>query len=237
MSLEDDLKARALALISQQMANWVVEIQNHIRQHQANLVATLDELQESVARYDEKINETDVQMAMSEVVASQPPLELPMPAAPAGPGLDRVRKSLADMDKGTSLSEVLTTLVNEVSGYVERAAIFIVKGTSAIGWYAKGLEQPDVVRSLNVPLSADTVFRIVQNSRHALRGHVSHSPGTAQALARLGGNPQGVLAVPLILRDKLAAILYCDTQQEEMPESEAMAIEILVLFAGKTIAL
>jgi len=31
------------------------------------------------------------------------------------------------------------------------------------------------------------------------------------------GNPQGVLAVPLILRDKLAAILYCDTKQEELP--------------------
>jgi hypothetical protein len=236
MSLEDDLKARALALISQQMANWVVEIQNHIRQHQANLVATLDELQESVARYDEKINESDVAVAMSDVVASQPPAAAPEPP-PAGPGPDRIRKSLAELDKGTSLSEVLTALVNEVAGYVERAAIFIVKGTSAIGWYARGVEQPDVVRSLNIPLSADTVFRIVQNSRHALRGHVSHSPGTAQALARLGGSPQGVLAVPLILRDKLAAILYCDTQQEEVPQAEATAVEILMLFAGKTIDL
>ena len=179
MSLEDDLKARTLALISQQMANWVVEIQNNIRQHQANLVATLDELQENVARYDEKINETDIELAMVEVVTSQPPTP---PAAPAGPGLGRVRRSLGEIERGTSLSEVLTTLVNESSQYLERAAIFIVKGSSAIGWYARGLEQPDVVRSLNVPLNADTVFRIVQNSRHALRGHVSHSPGTAQAL-------------------------------------------------------
>lgn len=234
MSLEDDLKARTLALISQQMANWVVEIQNQIRQHQTNLVATLDELQENVARYDEKINETDVELAMVEVVTSQPPTA---PVAPVGPSLGRVRRSLAEIEKGSSLSEVLTALVNEVSQYVERAAIFIVKGTSAIGWYARGLSQPDVVRSLNVPLNADTVFRIVQNSRHALRGHVSHSPGTAQALARIAGNAQGVLAVPLILRDKLAAILYCDTHLEEVPEGEAMAVEILVLFAGKTIDL
>jgi hypothetical protein len=44
-----------------------------------------------------------------------------------------------------------------------------------------------------------------------------------------------VLAVPLILRDKLAAILYCDTTQEEVPGPVADLIEVLVLFAGKTI--
>jgi hypothetical protein len=68
-----------------------------------------------------------------------------------------------------------------------------------------------------------------------MRGALEHSPGTQQALARLGGNPQAVLAVPLILRDKLAAILYCDTTQEEVPGAVADLIEILVLFAGKTI--
>jgi len=240
MSLEEDLKARTLALISQQMANWVVEIQNHIRQHQTNLVAALDELQETVARYDEKIDEAEVEMAMIEVVSSQPPSEpmlLSEPVVPAGPGFDRVRKSLAEIEKGTSLSEILTTLVHEVAHFTERAAMFIVKGTGAIGWYGRGFDQNEIVKQLSIPLSADTVFRIVQNSRHALRGHVSHSPGTAQALARLGGAPQGILAVPLILRDKLAAVLYCDTQQEELPEDDALAIEILTLFAGKSIDL
>jgi len=240
MSLEEDLKARTLALISQQMANWVVEIQNNIRQHQANLVATLDELQETVARYDEKIDEAEVETAMAEVVASQPPAEslvLPEPVVPTGPGLDRIRKSLADIEKGASLSEVLTALVHEVASYTERAAMFIVKGTNAIGWYGRGFDQNEIVKQLTIPLNADTVFRIVQNSRHALRGHVSHSPGTAHALARLGGNPQGILAVPLILRDKLAAVMYCDSQQEELPQEEALAIEILTLFAGKNIDL
>ena len=72
MSLEDDLKAKTLALISQQMANWVVEIQRQIAEHQGNLVRALDELSESVARYDEKINEDEIASAMAEVVAAQP---------------------------------------------------------------------------------------------------------------------------------------------------------------------
>jgi hypothetical protein len=231
MSLEDELKAKALALVSQQMANWVVEIQKQIGQHQANLVASLDELQETVARYDEKIDEAQIEAEILQVLA-----QAPAPAA-AGPGADRLKASILAIEKGASLSEVLTYLVNEVSQYVDRAVMFIVKGTNVIGWAARGVQPPDAARAISVPLSADTVFRIVQNAKHALRGHISHSPGTAQVLARIGGNPQGVLAVPLILRDKLAAILYCDSTQEEVPQQAGDIIEILVLFASRTIDL
>ena len=234
MTLQDDLKAKALSLISQQMANWVVDIQRQIGEHQGNLVRALDDLQESVARYDEKINEGDIEMAMAEVVANMPP---PEPAAAVGPGFDQLKASVAALERGTSLSEVLTHLVNEVSQYIDRAAMFIVKGPSAIGWYARGLDAADVIKQVNVPLNADTVLRNVNNSRHAMRGALEHSPGTQQALARLGGNAQAVLAVPLILRDKLAAILYCDTAMEEVPPPVADLVEVLVLFAGKTIDL
>jgi hypothetical protein len=234
MSLEEDLKARTLALISQQMANWVVEIQRQIGDRQASLVRSLDELQETVAAYDEKINESEVQVAIAEVLASQPP---PPPPVVAGPGYDRLKASLAEVDKGSSLSEALTYLVNEVGQYVDRVAMFIVKGPSAIGWYGRGIQPPDVVKQVSVSLNADTVFRNVHSSRHALRGNVVHTPGTAQALARLGGQPQGILAVPLMLRDKLAAILYCDTVKQEVPAADADLIEVLVLFAGKSIDL
>jgi hypothetical protein len=230
MSLEDALKARTLELISQQMANWVVEIQKNIGRHQENLVRTLDELQENVARYDEKLDEGAIARAIVQVIKENPP-----PAMPKGPGFDRLKSSLSAIEKGTSLSEVLTYLVNEVSAYVDRAAMFIVKGPSAIGWYGKGLPTPDALKQVNVPLGADTMFRSVQNTRTAVRGRLQDSPGTMQALSRLGGSAKGVLTVPLILREKLAAILYCDTAKDEVPPAEADLIEILVVFAGKII--
>ena len=73
MALEDDLKARISALISQQMANWVVEIQRAIQGHQASLVRALDELGETVARYDEKVDEQSIAAAVAEVLSQQPP--------------------------------------------------------------------------------------------------------------------------------------------------------------------
>src|SRR3989304_10245523 len=73
MGLEDELKARTSALISQQMASWVVEIQRAIQGHQAALVNALDELGETVARYDEKVDEGAIAQAIAEVLARQPP--------------------------------------------------------------------------------------------------------------------------------------------------------------------
>jgi hypothetical protein len=232
MSLQDDLKAKTLNLISQQMANWVVDIQRQIGEHQGNLVRALDELQENVARYDEKINEAEIEMAVAETLAAAPP----EPGA-GGPGLDRLRAALAEIERGSNLSEVLTFLVNEVSQNVDRAAMFIVKGTSAIGWYARGVNPPEAVKHVNVPLGADTFFHKVQQTRAAVRGVPADSPGTVQAMTRMGGMLNSVLVVPLILRDKLAAVLYCDSSQPEIPAADADLVEVLVLFASKTIDL
>ncbi len=228
MGLEDDLKARTSALISQQMANWVVEIQRAIQGHQAALVNALDDLGETVARYDEKIDEASIAQAMAEVVAQQPP-------AAGAPDYSGLKAAIVAIEKGTNLSEVLTHLMGEVTRHVERAAMFIVKNNAAVGWHARGFDHAEAVKAVTIPLTADTVFRLAHGSRSATRGHISHSPATAQALARLGGAPQGLLAVPLILRDKVAAILYCDTTQDEMPAGTADLVEIMVGYAGKVI--
>ncbi len=228
MGLEDDLKARTSALISQQMANWVVEIQRAIQGHQASLVSALDELGEQVARYDEKVDESAIASAISEVIAQQPP-------AVAAADYSGLKASISAMEKGTNLSEVLTQLIGEVARHGERVAMFIVKNNAAVGWNARGFEHSDAVKGISIPLTADTVFRLAHGTRSATRGHASHSPATAQALARLGGGAQGLLAVPLILRDKVAAILYCDTTQDEFAASTADVVEILVSFAAKVI--
>ncbi len=228
MSLEDDLKARTSALISQQMAGWVVEIQRAIQGHQAALVRALDDLGETVARYDEKVDERAIGAAMRDVLSRQPPPR-------GGADYSGLRASLAAIEKGTNLSEVLTHLVVEVTKTIDRAAMFIVKSNAAVGWYARGFDHPESVKTLSVPLTADTVFRLVYSSRHATRGHITHSPSTAQALARLGGDPHGILAVPLILREKVAAVLFCCSSEDDIAQSTADVVEILVAFAGKVI--
>ena len=232
MALEDDLKSRTSALVSQQMANWVVEIQRAIQGHQASLVRALDELGEDVARYDEKIDDAQIGSAIAEVLQKSGG-----GGDGGGGGADyaTLKASIAAIEQGSNLSEVLTHLVNEVTRYIERAAMFIVKAQNAVGWFGAGVDSPEVLKTISIPMTADTLFKVVAGSRRAERGHISQSPGTAQALARLGGSAGGFLVIPLILRDKVSAVLYCDTTAPEVPPAAADAVEILVAFAGKVI--
>jgi len=68
-----------------------------IQGHQATLVRALDELGESVARYDEKVDERAIAAAMAEVVARQP-------QAPAA-DYSTLKSAIAAVEKGTNLSE------------------------------------------------------------------------------------------------------------------------------------
>lgn len=83
MSLREDLKLKVLTLINQQMNNWVVEIQRNIGKQQEDFVRALDQLQETVARFDERIDESAIDADIAEVLALQPP---PNPSAAAGLG-------------------------------------------------------------------------------------------------------------------------------------------------------
>jgi hypothetical protein len=235
MALEDELKARTLALVSQQMANWVVEIQKRIVEHQANLVGALDELQENVARYDEKIDEGSIGSAIDEVIAANPvaaPVAAPM-AVEAGPGIAVLLSAMAEVDTGANLTEVLTSLVNESAKQVDRVAMFIIKGTNAVGWYAKGFDVNDAVKQIQIPLAGETIFKTVQTDRAPVLFDPNGAGQTAQALQRMGVLGSSAIAAPMVLRDKLAAVLYCDTTGP-MSDPQAAFIDSLVRFASKT---
>jgi hypothetical protein len=234
MALEDELKARTLALVSQQMANWVVEIQKRIVDHQAKLVGALDELQESVARYDEKIDEASISRAIGEVMAAAPPAAAGAPGAgETGPGIAVLLSAMAEVDTGANLTEVLTSLVNESAKRVDRVAMFIIKGTNAVGWYAKGFEANEAIKQIQIPLASETVFKTVQTDRAPLLFDPASAGQTASALQRMGALGASAIATPMVLRDKLAAVLYCDTTGP-MSDAQAAFIDSLVRFAAKT---
>jgi hypothetical protein len=232
MPLEDELKARTLALVSQQMANWVVEIQKRIVEHQASLVGALDELQENVARYDEKIDEASIESAIDQVIAANP---APAAAAAggAGPGIAVLLSAMAEVDTGANLTEVLTSLVNESAKQVDRVAMFIIKGTNAVGWYAKGFDVNEAVKQIQIPLANDTVFRTIQSDRAPVLFDPAATGQTAPTLQKMGSLGSSAIAAPMVLRDKLAAVLYCDTTGP-MSDPQAAFIDSLVRFASKT---
>ena len=226
MGLEDDLKAKTLALISQQMANWVVEIQRSIQEHQANLVRNLDEMQETVARYDEKINEADVAAAMNEVVAQNPPAptgpELREPQGVARGGGEGVESlGSADLPGQRGLA------VRRSRGHVHR------QGTERHRLVRARHRPAEVIKQVSVPLNTDTVFRLAVNSRHAERGSSATRRAPRRCSPGWAAIPRGSWPCPSSCATRWRPSSTATTTQDEVPGADADLIEILVSLRGQ----
>jgi hypothetical protein len=202
-------------------------------QEQVN--SQLDALQERMAKYEEYIDETKVVSFASEVSKSSAPA--------TSDSLTLVRQSLNRIDEGGSLTDVLTTLVKESAQLVPRVALFVLKGGSCIGWFGQGFDQSpgfsnEAIRRISVPSNADTVFRAVISSREGFVGESTGHRDNVQLLSRLGNVlPSTIFAIPLILRDRIAAVLYADSGDAQEGLGETDGVEVLVQYACKQLDL
>src|SRR5262245_426863 len=78
-----------------------------------------------------------------------------------GSDLALLKESVVEMGQQPSQAEVLNTLVARASSFAPRIVLFVVKGTSALGWAARGFDDSvgdSALRGLSMSLQNDTVL-------------------------------------------------------------------------------
>lgn len=230
---QDQLRAKSLALFHALVSNWSNDLRKEVTGLQDELLQKLDALQERMSKYEENIDEERILAFANEAAA------LVGGGGGGGDSLDAVRRSLTKLNDGTSLTEVLTLLLDELAQFAPRVALFILKGGSCIGWNGKGFDQSpgfsnDAIKRISVPTSANTVFSDVINSRMSFVGESNKHPDNIQLLSRIGNVlPSNIFATPLILRDRIAAVVYADSGDGADQLHQAAAMEILTAYASK----
>ena len=230
---QDQLRAKSLALFHALVSNWANDLRKEVTGLQDELLRKLDALQERMSKYEENIDEDRILAFANEAVS------LVGSGGGGGDTLKNVRRSLAKLNEGTSLTDVLTLLLDELSQFAPRVAIFILKGGSCIGWNGKGFDQSpgfndEGIKRISVPTSANTVFSDVINSRKSFVGASNKHPDNIQLLSRIGNVlPSSIFATPLILRDRIAAVVYADSADGSDQLQDSEALEILTAYASK----
>ena len=229
----DQLRAKSLALFHALVSNWSNDLRKEVTGLQDELLQKLDRIQERMSSYEERIDEERIFTFANEA------MNLVRGASGSGDTLKKVRASLAKIDHGTSLTEVLTILLEELSHFAPRVALFILKGGSCIGWNGRGFDSGpgfnnEAIKKISVPTNADTLFSAVINSRSAFVGESNRHRDNVQLLSRIGNVlPSTVFAAPLILRDKVTAVIYADSGDGPDRLKDADALDILTVYAAK----
>ncbi|MGA9640168.1 MAG: hypothetical protein WBQ72_02135 [Terriglobales bacterium] len=163
----------------------------------------------------------DIARRVSEEVAAQP-------GKSVGPkGAAELAHAISEIQTGSSQKEILRALLDSTSRYATRVALFVVKGNQATGWQARGFRGHDAVKD----------FVLDSNAPAVVRALADQSPVTVVAnefdahFIEAFGAPANLQLFPLILKDKVAALVYADDRSDGTL-LDAGSIEVLVLATG-----
>ena len=159
-----------------------------------------------------------------------------LPAAPAQTGAgssipdgtahgSNLVQAVASIHTGTTQKEILRALLDAGSAYGSRIALFVVKAGSATGWQGRGLGDDDAVKDFPLDMTSGPAAHAYQN-RIVAPANIAEMD---RRFVKQFGGPENeqIMVLPLVLKDKVAALLYADGGTEGVLDGPSL--EVLVM--------
>jgi len=136
-------------------------------------------------------------------------------------------RAVSEIQIGTSQKEILRALLDCCSRYAARIALFVVKGTHASGWQGRGFSSADALKDFALDAHAPAVVRAITERV------VVNAPAAdldSRFLQDFGAPASGeARLLPLLLKDKVAALVYADGGTDSQGLLDGGSLELLVL--------
>ena len=167
-----------------------------------------------------------------EQARSEPLLMEPELVAETTTGTPVPMRALAEFAQEVEASAdqvaILGRLVDGAARQASRVVLFLVRGDSFAGWFARGLPSGINPRKMTIPQSTESLLGRAHRTCRSLAEGAEHHEANAEMTELLGGEPvEAMLAAPLWVRDRVAAILYADSAGDPDPWSPD-AIRVMV---------
>src|SRR5579871_1473233 len=165
-----------------------------------------------------------VERVLAELPSSAGDFSADAPAL-AGSVPSNLVQAVSRIHAGSTQKEILRALLDASTANATRVALFVVKAGTAAGWQGRGFGEEDSIKDFSLDMSAGPVGHAFQN-RVATPGNIAEMDG--RFVERFGGpENEQILVLPLVLKDKVAALLYADGGTEGL--LEASSLELLVM--------
>ncbi|MGD1078638.1 MAG: GAF domain-containing protein [Candidatus Sulfotelmatobacter sp.] len=196
-------------------------------------MADSKELQQIVERAVAQVLDSQLPKLQAELVAR---VTAELPAISAGPARSTetgggspsqgsLVQAVASIHAGTTQKEILRALLDAGSLYGARVALFVVKAGAANGWQGRGFGAEDAVKDFPLDMTAGPAAH-AYHTRTATPANIAEMD--RRFLEQFGGpaNEQ-IMVLPLVLKDKVAALLYADGGSDGVLDGPSL--EVLVL--------
>ena len=212
-AIDDDLRGKLqqeLARLRETLEAELNTVQDRMR---GQVTSAVDQYINSWYHSDISPFQQQLEILISDIVSN-----LPVPPKKANTDLNSLCRLIEKMETAGTQSEVLNMLLKHISDWVTRAVLFVVKGENATGWAAFGLGadfDANKIRQVSIGLAQNHVLREAVQTGAAAFGHTEQYSDNSQLYLQLGGDfPKTALAFPIIVRGKIAGILYADLNED-----------------------
>ena len=150
------------------------------------------------------------------------------PSAQREPSSEVLRAVVSSIHEAHSQADILKGLLEGAAKFAARSALFVVRGTTLAGWQARGLADENI-RGTSIDGSRGLASR-------AIRDRLRQSGSIAEfddAFAQQQGAPydNSCTIFPLVVKEKVAAVLYVDSGSKASTTPDYAAVEVLTRFA------
>jgi hypothetical protein len=151
-----------------------------------------------------------------------------------------IRRATEEIEKQSSQSDILRSLLICSSQFAERVALFVIKNDQAIGWRAcraSDTANLEMIGGVSLPLSSETIVTRAAQAKSAKSEEIRSNPHDQLLIDQLRGEPHFASAMPLIVRGKVVAVLYADSASADANAINSDALEILARVASMAVGL
>jgi hypothetical protein len=143
---------------------------------------------------------------------------------------DLLEQATAAIQEASAQGEILRQLLEGGSRFAGRVALFVVKSGAITGWQAVGFHDNDLVKSAGLNDSSGLVAQAMQ-TRAPVEGGAAEFDA---AFLSLVGRPAGdrCLVLPLIVKEKIAALVYADRGASPEGHLDVAALRVLTRCAA-----
>jgi hypothetical protein len=132
-----------------------------------------------------------------------------------------------EIQLGSSQREILRALLDACARYASRVALFVVKGSHATGWQGRGFANDSALKDFSVDDKAPAVVRAIGNRIPASAPVADQDPRFVKEFGAPASGEGRIL--PLMLKEKVAALIYADAGIEAGGLLDSGSLELLVL--------
>ncbi len=149
---------------------------------------------------------------------------------PGGAPSDLLNAAMTSIQDSTAQTDILKALLEGSAKFAGRVALFVVRAGNASGWQARGFSDNNDIKSVVLDASKGLAGRAVEDQVPVAAAADEFDGGFVE---RFGAPVEGnALVLPLVIKEKVAALVYADAGTSAEGKLDHSAVELLVRSAA-----